>query len=332
MTESELEQIAALIDGGLDESERQEVLARLALAGDDQFAVFVEMLEAVDALESGAAADGAEAASRLPGGALAEPGTGPAALEPPFDSPGRVARGIVVVGRRRSWAVRAGGGRFAIAAAVAAAVIGGTMWLGGRPGGGPGPTGYAVLLQRNAPDAAMPALERPWAVRGSLDGLAGQAFQARFGATLVDLLVAGEASNAGDELGTLLAAVPGGLSDEAETCRRAGEGAVAPAARRRARDACAAAVDRIGGDAAFYRLGAWAEAARIAAARHDARFFAAEPSTAALREAASSGSVPPAASAAARTIQRSLATDPLDWGLLSSEADGLLRALAGPPE
>jgi hypothetical protein len=78
----------------------------------------------------------------------------------------------------------------------------------------------------------------------------------------------------------------------------------------------------------YFALGAWAEAARIAAHRQDAAFFRTRASRRMLDRAASGPSPEDATRASVEKIRAALAPDEPDWMALRSETDQLLRSLA----
>lgn len=335
VTETELEQLAALIDRGLDEREREEVLARLAASDDDDFAVFLDMLEAAEALEpmpadtyadESDALDDEPAAPRLQVPRLVGPAEAPEEPQAESAAPRGSGNGTVIPisGRRAStpwW--------LALAAAVTTVAVGGSLWLRSRDDSLAGPTEYAALL-REGSGRPPQVREWPWSVdRGPGGAVPRLELQARFGAALLDLQVEDPADAASRELSLLLRGTRG-QGVQAELCRRAGDPRTPAAERRQARDECTAAVTALLGDAVPFRLGAWAEAARIAAAGRDTGFFSARASRDALRRAAGLEGAP-AAAAAAKRIQALLAagSEP-DWAQLLDAATALLGALAEP--
>ncbi|HEX2207162.1 MAG TPA: hypothetical protein VHG93_05730 [Longimicrobium sp.] len=203
-----------------------------------------------------------------------------------------------------------------------------------RSRGPAGPGEFAALLA--ARDAGLPdgwTAERPWGrVRGSGDPLTdhreGQA--ARLGALWVDFELAvasGQVAQAdtlcGDidrVLGEVSSALPG-TSRCAEI-----QSASSPARQKALLEEGREGVAGIFEDDAHFALGAWAEAAHLAAARQDAAFFAAKQSRSALDEFAGSTGLTPAAREAAQQVRARLQADgPPAWPALQSELGQLLR-------
>jgi hypothetical protein len=335
VTETELEQLAALIDRGLDKREREEVLARLAASDDDDLGVFLDMLEAAEALDPMAADAYADESDALDDEPVA-PGLQVPRLADPVEAPeepqaestaplGSGDRTVIPISGRRAgapwWP--------ALAAAVTAVAIGGSLWMRSRDDSLAGPTAYAALL-RGGSGLPPQVRERPWSVdRGPGGAVPGLELQVRFGAALLDLQVEDPADAASRELSLLLRGTRG-QGVQAELCRRAGDPRIPAAERWQARDECTATVTALLGDAVPFHLGAWAEAARIAAAGHDAGFFSARASRDALRQAAGLEGAP-AAAAAAKRIQALLAagSEP-DWAQLLDASTALLGGLAEP--
>ncbi len=78
----------------------------------------------------------------------------------------------------------------------------------------------------------------------------------------------------------------------------------------------------------YFALGAWAEAARIAARQRDAEFFRARASRRMLDRAATVPSPEDATRAAVEKIRAALAPDQPDWAELETQTDHLLASLA----
>ncbi|HEU4562466.1 MAG TPA: hypothetical protein VFS20_31840, partial [Longimicrobium sp.] len=108
--------------------------------------------------------------------------------------------------------------------------------------------------------------------------------------------------------------------------RRAGEPAAALAPlRERGRRTAA----RLAGENGV-AVGAWAEAARLAAARRDAGFFRARASRRALERARRDPALPPAARAALQRLGAALhLPPPPDWGVVERETARILAEAGG---
>jgi len=308
------EQVAALLDGRLDEQRRTELLACIAASEEgldvlaDTAAVLRELEGPCDAEDS----EGTEPAS-LPGDGGIIP------LHPPF--------------RRRRWPVRRWA---ALAAALAAVALVPVLWSRlhtpdprdpGRP--------ITLLAETGVPGLPAGWSERPWRlVRGSAASLVPEARAARLGALQVDLELAvgardsAAASQLVGEIETLLADVPasGPVMDEYRVvARRIGEpparlaGALAEA---RTGMAVLAGEERVA-------LGAWAEAGRVAASLRDVAFFRDRATRAAFEWAASLPSLgEPARTAAERIRSATRAEGAPDWGTLEHDLSVLLTDLA----
>ena len=292
------ERLAALLEGRLDARQRAEALESLD-GSDEMRAGFADGLAVTAELEA------EDAAAR----------DGVIPLRPASPR------------SRRAWPVTR---VLALAAAVGAMAVAPWLWSRASTPGPVDPARLAVLVQADGLPRGW--AERPWPPsRGETDPLTPGARAARLGARLVDLELsvrAGDPASAriAAEVRTLLQGLPASGPVQAvyrEVERRAGEpeDALAPLLGRGS-----AAVSRLAGVEGV-EAGAWAEAARLAAAREDARFFRARASRAALaRAAAGTG---PSAAAAARLRARLREDGPPAWPAVEQDATALLRALGG---
>lgn len=295
-------ELAALLDGRLTGRDRERALARLA-ARDDDAEVFADAAAVLRELE----AEEAEHAG---------PGTPVTPLRP----------------RAPAW--RRPPTRWVALAAVLAGVLL-TPYALSRSGSRGGPGDFAALLA--ARDAGLPAGwtdYRPWRVtRGPGDPVLDNGRAARLGALHVDLRLAVAARQAEQteilcrQIEALLIATTAG-SVAAEPCReiagRAGEPAAALLPLVRESEESVAAYL---GDGAYFTLGAWTEAALLAARAAEAEFFAARRSRAALGRAAASPELTPATREALERVRARLAAggEP-DWPALRRELEALLAA------
>jgi len=214
---------------------------------------------------------------------------------------------------------------------LATVALGVGGWWARGPAGAGDPGRYAALLGARGIPAGWDA--SPWTATRAADApLAPRARAVRVGARITDLEAAAAARDAAGTrqaaadvaalLGSLPAAGPAAsLYDEVR--RRAGEpaGALAPVlARGRGSAARLAGEDGVA-------LGAWAEAARLAAARRDAAFFRSRETRAALDRAARAGALPGEARAAVERLRRAGGGEP-DWPALQRDATALLAAAA----
>ena len=298
--EVDAERIAALLDGRLGERERAEVLAHLA-ASDEDLEAFADALAATRELEAEDAVAGAEEAGVTP----------------------------LRSGPQRSWQ-RPGGRWLALAAAVLGLVLLPVVWTRLRDPGFDDPGRYAALLADER--AGLPADwdRSPWGTtRGPGDPLTPEARAVRLGARLTELEVAVAArdprtSGIATEVGVLLNPVPGS-GPIAAGVREIGDRAGAPpeALQERlqlVRTQLAGLPERD-----LVLTGAWAEAARIAAARRDVAFFRTRESRTALEWVARS---PEPARSAAERVRGAVTSDGTpDWASLERGLADLLRAL-----
>ena len=293
------EKLAALIDGRLDERERAQLLARLA-SSEDAVEVYADAAAAVRELESGEG-------KALP-------------LSP--------------VRRADRWRIPAR--RWLAAAAILAGVaVGGPLlWMRQQPSGPDEPGRFIEPLIRDPSGRGITLSDAsPWStVRGAGEPLTPDARAARLGARIVDLELAvwsGDTASArlATEAAALLEGIPAGAP--AATMYRVIAGrAGAPAEElepllERARGA---ASELAGGE--LVQLGAWTQAARIAAARRDADFFRARETRSMLEWASGQGSLPEAARGAVQRVRSDLASGgPPDWSSLEPDLTELLQVL-----
>lgn len=294
------ERLAALLDGRLNERERAEVLERLA-SSDEAFEAYVDAVVATRELE---AED--EAAGVVP-------------LRPV---------------RGRPWWKRPGAQWLALAAVLAALALAPWLWTRLAAPGLDDPGGFVALLE--AEDAGLPTgwEKRPWgSTRAAGDPLTLDARAVRLGALVVDLEVA---VRAGDPAAAVLAGSVAALLEGVpaagpvaavyrEVARRAGEPAEAlEPLLEQGREAVA----RVAGEE-MVALGAWAEAARIAAARRDAEFFRTRETRATLERLEELSDSDPPARAAVERIRSALSAEGApEWGALEGGVEGLLGAVA----
>lgn len=331
------ERIAELLDGRVPAEEREELLSRLAADADaDDFDVFAELggvLREAEEEEAASAPSPDHGASRIeaprveaPAGA---PRAEPPALQPAAEPAGRLdppsaRRPSRWGGRRARW--------MALVPVLALAVLVPVLWSrrGGEDLGAP-----AMALETASLPADWLTRGRPWAVtRG--DGLPGEgspgeflARAARVGALHTDLTVAVAARDStstkilAGNINALLDAP--GLNFTAQKYRTIRDRASAgPAELQPVLDDAGKEVMELL-DADRVRLGAWAEAARLAAEREDSAFFASSEARAVFRRAERDAELPPEAQEAAAGIREA---GPGAFDILRTNADALLRAIA----
>jgi hypothetical protein len=275
------ERLAAFLDGRLDEQEREAMLARLT-TDDDAYEVFAHAAEVLRLAEGGAAA-----------GAPVETAPGEVARTPADEPPRKVVIPLHERARARARASgveRGGAGRrpavprwVALAAVLAGVALAGrALWPGTSPAGEP----VRLAERLEQADQGLPAgwtTDTPWAVvRG--DGAAGGASPeervaraADAGALLLDLSVAVQGRDSAETW--LLARQIAELYDPRTTgpggaLREIIDGAGSPPERLRplVEQATDQVAQRLEQPEAL-RLGAWIEAARLAAKTRDAAFF-----------------------------------------------------------
>jgi hypothetical protein len=289
---SDDERLAALLDGRLEGREREELLEHLSVSADDRRVVTdtAAILRELEAAEAG--------------------------------------EGVIPLRTRpaaRRWRVHSGWG--AMAAVLVGVVLLAALWSRGRASGAADPV---RLASRVEPRAGLPD---GWTGRPAWDPARGDApgersaQAARAGALLVDLAVSVEAR---DAAGTRLLAErvrsrfdprAGAAGPLRQLALRAG--APADSLRPLVESATERLARRLGEEP--LRLGAWAEASRLAAHRRDEGFFTARGSRAMLRRAERN----PASRAAAARVRAAIpAQGPPDWDALSAALDALLRDLA----
>lgn len=310
--ETDDERRAAFLDGRMDARRRQEMLARFIASEEERelLAVTADVLRELE--EEDAEADAADQAviplhTRRP--------------EPVQELP-----------RRRMPALR----WLALAAVLAGVALTGRA-LTTRPSVADEPVLLAARLEHGA--QGLPAgwtERRPWtSVRGEDPGAASSptgrsARSARAGAMLVDLSVAVEARDAAATrvLAAQLAARfdpqggrGGALRDIAEGAGKSPE---------RLRPLIGEATERIARrlDADALRLGAWTEAAGLAAARRDAGFFRDPATRRTLDDAGRLTQADPPGHGALQQVRLLLAADPPRWEALAPALDALARELA----
>lgn len=308
------ERLAALLDGRLEDAERDRLLARLAADGDD-LALYAEAAAIQRALEE------EDAAVLAP--ASAPPHTAPPPADP-APEPGvvRLRRPIRGVDRRLAL----------LAAVLAGVTLLPLAWRASRPGAVSSPAQAVAMLESR--DGGLPAGsdERPWVrTRGGGDPLAGRSRAARVGALAVDLELA---LRAGDvEEGKRLAGEIHVALEDAPAVAGTGFASLAGSPSTDRGELLAeleSAMERATGfvDADFVAIGGWAEAARLAVLRGDAAFFRSRRTEGTLARAQSLLAGDDAAASALRAIAAARASDPPDWPALREAVDTLLYAIA----
>ena len=295
------ERLSALLDGRLDEREREELLAHLA-ESDDDYEVFTATAAFLREMEE----ENAKAEETQP------------------------QRDVIVLRPRTK-------PRFAWArwGALAAAVVAGLSLLGRFLlfGGAALATPAEVVANLSSPRTPLPAgwdRNRPWDIeRGAGSHASGQERRAaRAGALVTDLAVSIQAP---DSIQTrVLARRLKEMFDRSSSSLAAidsGAGS-SPAVLMPKLDAATRRLEeQMGKDA--LRLGAWAEAAYLAASRHDEAFFRDYPAGPLLDRVEKLAGDDPAAHDAARTARAALhGSGPPHWDTLTPALNHLLRAIA----
>lgn len=318
--ESDDERVAAFLDGRMDARRREEMMAHLTRSAEDR-----EVLARTAALLRQM-----EEADAAPGEAPA-PAAGPEAADPaapegviPLDTR-RTSRSDAGVEVRRT---RGPVLRWMALAAVLACVALATGVLRPRSSAGEEPVRLAARLEHGAEGLPPRWTEEwPWtSARGDDPGGDRVATSARAGAMLVDLAVAVEAGDpeATGVLADQIAARFDRQGGRSGALRAIADSAGASPGRLRALvgEATERIEKRLDRDA--LRLGAWIEAARLAAARRDAAFFREGETRRRLDQAGRLTEADPAV----QEVRRSLAADPPPWEALASALDAMMREIA----
>lgn len=297
------ERLAALLDNRLDGAERDALLAHLA-DSDDDLALFAEAAAIQRELE---AEDEAEAA-------------GPAVL--PLRPAVPVRRGV----DRRL---------LALAAVLAGVALLPLAWRASRAGPVQEPSQAVAMMQDPAGRLPDGWVDRPaWSGTrsGSGDSQSEAVRSVRFGARMVDLEVAIRSGDAGTTavLATRVAeelrsASASGIfaADFDALTRQAGAppAELLPLLERGSENAALAV------EADWFALGAWTEAARLAAHREDAVFFREGRSRRTLARAAKLVGDDEAARSAVAEIRAALASDTPAWPELKAALNRLMYAV-----
>jgi hypothetical protein len=305
------ERLAALLDGRVDAREREELLKQLAAGGED-YAVFTQTASILRRLEESEPAEAPRKRQVLPFRRRAGAGT--------WATPARVA---------------------ALAAVVAAVAVGGVWALRHRREDPGDPVRLAVLA-----DSARNGLPKDWPEQnrwvptrgGGIPPGATPAERneqaARAGARLLDLTIAVRARDSdGTRLWVAQLAAPPFLP---------GSGPGSPLGRIQARagapadslEPLVAAVrgqleKRFEKEKDFLHLGAWAEAAGLAARAHNEAFFRSRESKEMLRRADRITAKDPVAHVASEQVRQAIAPSPIrDWEAVTAAVDSLLRTIA----
>jgi hypothetical protein len=303
------ERLAALLEGRLEGPERDELLAYLATA-DEDLHVFAKTAAVLREMEE---EEEEQAAQAHPAGEQVE-------LPPP-------ARGAVPPSARSGWRRRKA--LQAIVPAVLAGLV--VLWRLGAAAA-PGPLRLAESLQHA--ERGLPAGWEPaWTGDRGEPGGEGTIRAARAGALLVDLAVAIQ-QQPRDTLEVQARAAA--LRDRSRQPNVAGNPlrqiearASAPATTLQPllEQASERLEDQLDRD--YLRLGAWTEAARLAAVREDAEFFRSRSTRAMLRDAEGITEDNPEAQAVFTGLRAALKNDGApNWGALKGQIDALMKAIA----
>jgi Putative zinc-finger len=305
------ERLSALLDGRLTGRERDEVLAHLA-ADDEDYQVFVDT---ADVLREAEAGEDAAPRREESGARREEEGRIPPSLRP---------------GARR-WPGRAPR-RIALAAAAAGLVVLAVLALRGRaaaPGDPVRLAGRLAYAERGLPEGWTE--RRTWSSARGGAATRREARAARAGALLVDLSVAVAARDSADtrllatQLRERFDAQATSSSPIRQVSARAGEPSAA--LRPLVEKAAERLEARLGRD--HLRLGAWTEAASLAAYRRDEAFFRSGDTRRMLGRAERLTAADPAARDALARVRAALPAEGApDWDALTGTLDTLLGELA----
>ncbi len=301
------ERLSALLDKRLTGRQRDELLAHLA-ADDEDYQVFVDTADILREAEE----------EDAPGKARDQPREG---ARPPAWAGAALHRWTYGAPRR-----------IAIAAAVAGLVVLGALSLLGRAAAVGHPVRLAARLEHA--DQGLPERwieQRPWSsARGKAAGRR-DVRAAQAGALLVDLSVAVAARDSADtwllanQLRQRFDAQAAPSSPVPQITARAGE--PSSALRPLLDQATARLEERLGRD--YLQLGAWAEAASIAAHRRDQAFFRSGATRRMLGRAEELTAAGSAARDAVSGVRAALAAQgPPNWNDLAEALNTLLGAVA----
>lgn len=329
------EKLAAFLDGRLDERERQAMLAHLAADPDayDLLVSTADILREANEEEADVEVDGAEDESRLAHGMRSHRSETDGDAPPPVDEDGTPPEpddGVIRLDDRRRVRVWR---RLALAAVLAAVALLSARAFQSRSQSAGDPVRLAARLEQAQQGLPADWAEKsPWTtVRG---GGTGESLGrgARAGALLVDLAVAVLGRDTADTrflANRIIALYPPARSDAA--LRKIADGAGSPPRQLQPplAQATAAIKKSLGDDAV--RVGAWTEAARLAAARQDAAFFRDGPTTGTLERAAQLTAPQPPARDAVEQVRLLLRANPPRWGELADALDTMAGAIAIAP-
>ena len=296
------ERLASLIDGVLEDRERFALIERVAASGEDSD-VLVDALAALGDLQAD------------------EPVS--------IASQSRVHRASRLPHDLAQW--------IAIAASIAVVAGISLVWMRRRAPSTPNPTQYAVSLI--ASGVTMPAgwNDTPWTAArggGSSSLLSPDARAVRLGARLTDLEVAARSSDTSAtryalSIAALLDDVPAGApvaSIYRDIAARVGmmHGEESQSRLIASLDSAAAAARQLP-DVRRMELGAWIEAARLAAASSDAEFFNGRESREMLKTLREPTAVDAGARADAAGVQSGLSVQSPDWTIITQRLTALLQ-------
>lgn len=317
------ERLSALFDGRVVGRERDELLTHLA-ASDDDYEVFADTAEVLRALEEEDAREAVpvhEVPPGVPEPVLAQEATlAEASGVIPFPRPERDGRRRLLQG-------------LAMAAAVAGIVAVSALALRGRAPAAAAPVQLAARLEGEMPAGWVD--DRPWEMqRGGDPAAERNARAAQAGAMLMKLAMA---VRAGDSVQTRMLAAQiharfdVGAAPGTPLLRIAGDAAAPadslPALLDQATHRLEDRLDRTGRD--HLRLGAWTEAARLAARGRDGEFFRAPDSERTLQRAEQLTRDDDAAHAAVARVRAALPAEGApDWESLEAGLKTLLREIA----
>jgi hypothetical protein len=326
------ERLATLIDGRLDERRREEVLAELAASRDEleAYADAVAITAELEASQQGVTSTHAAKPERTPAPihAAGLEGTPTRVTPLPAAHAEGLKTGVTPFRAPASRKSRVPRRWLALAAVLAAVAL--APWLWTRFAAERGDPARLVA-------GGLPAgwEASPWgATRGAGDPLTRDARAVRLGARLVDLDLAvrgrhPETAALASETAALLdgigAATPAARIYR-EVARRAGEPATElEPLLNEGREVVPfyAGEERV-------KLGSWVEAARIAAANRDRRFFASRATRSQLEQVARDSSLPASARLALLRVRTEVESSrKLDWTALERDLTALLRELGG---
>ena len=309
------ERLSALLEGRVQGQQREELLAHLS-TNEDDYAVFTSTARVLRALE--------EEDARAAAGAAATDEPRSTGAEP--DGPVSAASADIIPLRRparRGWRSP----QLAMAVAVAGVLLVSSLVWRGQSAGAADPVRLAARVE-GLPAGWVDTL--PWGARSGTPVGSRNAQAAQAGALLVDLAVAIRARDTATTVSlasTLLRAYEPGTGQGTPLAQIEARAGAPPDSLQ---PLLARATDRLGNVLGenHLRLGAWTEAARLAANARDGAFFDDRASRVMLRRAGGLTAGDAAAQTALLEVRALVDAEPRSWASIQYALKELMSALA----